>query len=142
MPLICGVPILLLANDGDIKSYAYFNLAPNHTVAIQTTLLSTEKLESIRKTEKICGYTKWIPELMKSSGNVVFPKSSLSTEIHIMTIESWEKRRKMNIEEDTDVVAVLLLDGSKHRPSSPLQQVTNIPNDAYSPIVYLVRNED
>ena len=142
MPIICSIPMILLTNEMNVKSYAYFNLAPNHTVAIEATLHSTEKLDSIRKNEKISGYTKWIPDLMKSSGSVVFPKSSLTTEIHIMTIESWEKRRKMNMEEDTDVVAVLLLDDNQYRPSSPLQQVMHIPNDDYSPILYLVRNED
>ena len=142
MPLICSIPMILLTNEMNVKSYAYFNLAPNHTVAIEATLLSTEKLDSIRSNDKISGYTKWIPDLMKSSGSVVFPKSSLTTEIHIMTIESWEKRRKINMEEDTDVVAVLLLDDNQYRPSSPLQQVMHISNDDYSPILYLARNED
>ena len=80
--------MILLTNEMNVKSYAYFNLAPNHTVAIEATLLSTEKLDIIRSNEKISGYTKWIPDLIKSSGSVVFPKSILTSEIHIMTIDS------------------------------------------------------
>ena len=156
---------MFLIPDANINAYASLNMGSNHTFSIETTLLSTDKLNAIKEDESISGYTKWIenmviPNNVESHKNllgkhqnagigthgVAVPEYNLpgyaDKDILIMTVSSWEKRRQDNVQEDSTVVGVLLLDEDEYRPSSPLKVVTQVSDSDHSAPIFLVRLED